>query len=108
MGTNTRELPAVSGVSEQREGCGCAGSQHVPEHSRKCMPLPWAWPFSSTLHRVVCHTSPHTLEVFCGINLNHTGWVPGPVVGTPTWAALRGSPAGEAEGASSLGPGPEL
>ena len=55
LGTNTQELPAISGVSEQRESCGCAGFQHVPEHSRKCMPLPWAWPFSSTLHRVVCH-----------------------------------------------------
>lgn len=54
LATNTWELPAISRVSEQRESCGCAGFQHVPEHSRKCMPLPWTWP-PPALHRVVCH-----------------------------------------------------
>lgn len=51
--------PSAGSVS-RGGGCGCAGFQHVPEHSKRYMPLPWTWPFSSTLHRVVVSPPLHT------------------------------------------------
>lgn len=102
------ELPAISRVSEQRESCGVQGSsmfQNIPESACLC---PGLGPSPALSTEWFVTTSPHTLEVFCGISLNHTGQVPGPVVRTPTWAALRVQPCWGGGGAASLGPGPEL
>lgn len=94
LATNTWELPAISRVSEQRESCGCAGFPACSRTFQKVhAPLPWTWPLLQHSPQSGLSTSPHTLEVFCGISLNHTGQVPGPVV-RPAWAALEAAPAG--------------
>lgn len=83
--------PSAGSVSRGR-AVGVQGSsmfQNIPESACLC---PGLGPSPALSTEWFVTTSPHTLEVFCGISLNHTGQVPGPVVRTPTWAALRGSP----------------